>query len=55
MEQNNLFNNNQSGFRLTDSCINQLMSITHCIFCAFDPNLSSAVCGPFLDLSSPAQ
>ena len=40
MEQNNLFNNNRAGFKPNDSCINQLISITHSIFWAFDANPS---------------
>ena len=47
---NNLLNNNQSGFRSIDYCINQLISITHCSFCAFDANLSTKYYGLFLDL-----
>ena len=51
MKQNNLFNNTQSGFRPNDSCIDQLISITDCIFCAFDTNLSLELHGVFLNLS----
>ena len=29
IDKNNLFNNNQSGFRPSDSCIHQLIAITH--------------------------
>ena len=47
----NLFNNNQSGFRLNDSCIHQPIDITHNIFRAFDANPSLEVRGVFLDLS----
>ena len=41
MEQNYLFNNNRLGFKPNDSCINQLLSITHNIFWALeaDPSL----------------
>ena len=38
-------------FRPNDSCINQLISITHDIYCAFDANPSLEVRGVFLDLS----
>ena len=41
----NLLNPNQSGFRPGDSTVNQLISITHTIFKAFD-------CNPFLDVRS---
>ena len=51
MIQNNLMNSCQSGFRPNDSCINQLISITHNIYRAFDVNLSLEVRGVFLDLS----
>ena len=47
----NLLNNCQSGFRPNDSCINQLISITHNIYRAFDANPSLEVRGVFLDLS----
>ena len=50
MIQNNL-NSCQSGFRPNDSCINQLISITHNIYRAFDANSSLEVRGVFLDLS----
>ena len=51
MIQNNLLNSCQSGFRPSDSCINQLISITHNIYRAFDANPSLEVRGVFLDLS----
>ena len=50
-ERENLLNINQSGFRANDSCINQLISITHEIYHAFNCNLSLEVRGIFLDLS----
>ena len=37
--KNNLFSPNQSGFRLGDSCTNQLLSINHEILSAFDMGL----------------
>ena len=51
MIQNNLLNGFYSGFRPNDSCINQLVSITHNIYRAFDANCSLEVRGVFLDLS----
>ena len=49
--EENLLNPNQSGFRLADSCINQLLAITHEIFKAFDCNPSLEVRSVFLDIS----
>ena len=46
---NNLISPRQSGFRPGDSCINQLLSITHDIFTSFDNGLE--VRGVFLDIS----
>ena len=46
---NNLISPIQSGFRSGDSCINQLLSITHDIFTSFDNGLE--VRGVFLDIS----
>ena len=46
-----LSNSCQSGFRPNGSCINQLISITHNIYRAFDANPSLEVRGVFLDLS----
>ena len=51
MKQNNLLNSCQSDFRANDSCINQLISITRNINCAFDANAMLEVQGVFLDLS----
>ena len=48
-----LLNPNQSGFRPFDSCINQLLAITHEIFEAFDYNLPLEVRSVFLDMSKP--
>ena len=50
-DQNCLLKASQSGFRPGDSCIHQLIAITHNIFTAFDANPSLEVCGIFLDLS----
>ena len=46
-----LLNPNQSGFRPSDSCINQLLAITHEIFEAFDCNPALEVRSVFLDIS----
>ena len=46
---NNLISPNQSGFRLGDSCVNQLIAITQKICKAFDDELE--VRGVFLDIS----
>ena len=51
MLEEKLLNPNQSGFRPSDSCINQLIAITHEIFEAFDCNPSLKVRSVFLDLS----
>ena len=37
--ENNLVSDNQSGFKAGDSCINQLLFITHEIYQYFDDNL----------------
>ena len=47
--ENNLISKNQSGFRPGDSCINQLLSITHEIYQSFDDSLQ--VRAVFLDIS----
>ena len=47
----NILNFDQSGFRPSDSCVNQLLSITHEIFEAFDCNLTLEVRSVFLDIS----
>ena len=46
-----LLNPNQSGFRPSDSCINQLLAIIHEIFEVFDCNPSVKVRSVFLDIS----
>ena len=46
---NNLISPNQSGFKPGDSCINQLLSITHEIYKSFDEGLEGR--GVFLDIS----
>ena len=45
-----LLNPNQSAFRPSDSCINQLLAITHEIFEAFDCNPTLEVRSVFLDV-----
>ena len=47
--ENNLIYENQSGFRPGNSCINQLLSITHEIYQCFDDSLK--VRAVFLDIS----
>ena len=46
---NKLISSNQSGFKPGDSCINQLLSITHEIYKSFDVGLE--VRSVFLDIS----
>ena len=48
---NDLLNPNQSGFRPGDSTVNQLLSITHTIFKAFDCNPPLDVRSVYLDIS----
>ena len=48
---NELLNQNQSGFRPGDSKVNQLLSITHTIFKAFDCNPPLDVRSVYLDIS----
>ena len=48
-KRNDLLSSNQSGFRLGDSCINQLFSITNEMYQSFDNDLE--VRGVFLDIS----
>ena len=51
LERENLLNSNQSGFRPGDSTINQLLSITHSVFEAFDCNPTLEVRSVYLDIS----
>ena len=51
MIQINLLNSCQSGLKPNDSCVNQLISITHNVYCAFDANPSLELWGIFLKLS----
>ena len=48
--ENKLIAANQSGFKSGDSCINQLISITHEIYQSFDADYK--VQGVFLDISN---
>ena len=49
-EGNDLFSKSQSGFPKDDSCLPQLLSITHEKFKGFDANLSLDTCGIVLDI-----
>ena len=49
LTESNLISSNQSGFKPGDSCINQLLSITHKIYKSFDNGFE--VRGVFLDIS----
>ena len=49
--EEDLLNPNQSGFRPSDSCINQLLAITHEIFEASDCNPPLEVKSAFLNIS----
>ena len=53
IEHENLLSINQSGFCANDSCINQLISITHEIYHAFNCNPLLKVRGIFLDFLKP--
>ena len=48
--ENDLIHQQQSGFKPGDSCINQLLPITHEIYQSFDQGLD--VCSVFLDISN---
>ena len=50
-ECNNLFTSCQSGFRKQDSCVSQLLAITHEIYKHFDANPSLETRAVFLDIS----
>ena len=51
LNDNNLLSSHQSGFRLSDSCEYQLLSILHDIYASFDCCPSLEVRGVFLDIS----
>ena len=49
--KNNLLTRNQSRFRPGDSTVNQLLSITYCIYTAFEESQSRKMHAVFLDIS----
>ena len=51
-EENNLLCEHQSGFRPSDSCGHQLLSIVHDIYASFDCSSPLDVRGIFLDIST---
>ena len=51
LDEHNLLNPNQSGFRPKDSCVYQLLEITHNIFSSFDCNPTLETRAVFLDIS----
>ena len=52
LQNEKLLNPNQSGFRPSGLCINQLLSITQKIFRSFDATPSFKVRSVFLDISN---
>ena len=53
LDNNSLLSANQSGFRPSDSCESQLLSICHEIYASFDCYPTLKVRGVFLDISKP--
>ena len=51
LESNDILSKSQSGFRKGDSCISQLLAITHEIYSSFDACPSLETRGVFLDIS----
>ena len=51
LDEHDLLIPSQSGFRPKDSCIYQLIEITHNIFCTFDCNPTIETQAVFLDIS----
>ena len=51
LDENKLLSVHQSGFRSKDSCVNQLLSIFHNLYKAFDVYPILETCGVFLDIS----
>ena len=51
VEQNKLLSVHQSGFRSNDSCVNQLLSIVHNLYKAFDTYPTLETRGVFLNMS----
>ena len=52
LEKYKLLSAHQSGFRANDSCVDQLLSIVHNIYTAFDAYPTLKSCGGFLDMSN---
>ena len=50
LEKYNLLSLHQSGFRVNDSCVDQLLSIVHNIYKAFDEYATLESSGVFLDM-----
>ena len=50
LEKYKLLSPHQSGFRANDSCVDQLLSIVHNIYTAFDEYPTLESCGVFLDV-----
>ena len=50
-ESNSFLSTNQSGFRIGDSCVSQLVAITHELYKSFDANPTLETRGVFLDIS----
>ena len=51
LEENNFLSPHQSGFRSSDSCQSQLLSIAHDIYASFDQSPTLEVRSNFLDIS----
>ena len=51
LDEYKLLSEHQSGFRPNDSCTNQLLSIVHDIYTAFDDDPTLEVRGGFQDMS----
>ena len=51
IDENELLNPNQSGFRPFDSCVNQRLSINHEFFSDFDCDTPKDIRAVFLDIS----
>ena len=51
LDREKLLNTYQSNFRSSDSCVNQLLTITHEIFSSFDCNPSLEFHSTFLNIS----
>ena len=51
LKEHKFLSADQSGFRANDSCVNQLLSIVHNIYSAFDACLLLNLMASFLDMS----